>query len=201
MSELLAMLVRMISGAQGHWFDCEPVPKQRVYVANHSSHLDFLVLWAVLPSEVRAKARPVAAKDYWETGKVKRWLAMNIFRAVLVDRKPAAMQGAEQVLAPLLEALDAGDSLILFPEGTRGTGDEVGSFKSGLYHLCKLRAGLEVVPAHLSNLNRILPKGEIVLVPLLSKVHFGAPVRLEDQERKPQFLERTRAAVCALEHA
>ena len=200
MSTFLALLIRLVSGAQGHWFDCEPTTRQRIYVANHTSHLDFLVLWAVLPGHVRKFARPVAAKDYWEKG-MKNWLAMRVFRAVLVDRRPAAMKGAEEVLAPLLEALDGGDSLILFPEGTRGTGDEVGDFKSGLYHLCKLREGIEVVPAHLSNLNRILPKGEIVLVPLLGKVHFGPPMKLESGERKPQFLDRARTAVCALEHA
>jgi 1-acyl-sn-glycerol-3-phosphate acyltransferase len=201
MKDLVAFLVRFVTGAQGQWFDCQPLPTQRVYIANHSSHLDFLVLWAVLPPHVRAVTRPVAAKDYWEGSALRRWLALKIFHAVLVDRKPGTMVGADTVMRPLADALQQGSSLILFPEGTRGNGVEVAAFKSGLYHLCRLTPGIEVVPAFLVNLNRILPKGEVVMVPLLSRVSFGPPLRLEDGERKPQFLERARKAVCSLENA
>ena len=201
MKHLVAFLVRLVTGAQGHWFDCEPHTGQRVYIANHSSHLDFLVLWAVLPNAVRAATRPVAAKDYWEVSALRRWLATKVFHAVLVDRKPGTMVGADTVLRPLADALQQGASLILFPEGTRGTGTEVAAFKSGLYHLCRITPGVEVVPAHLANLNRILPKGEVFLVPLLSRVCFGPPMRLEPGERKPQFLDRARTAVCSLENA
>jgi 1-acyl-sn-glycerol-3-phosphate acyltransferase len=201
MKDLVAFLVRLVTGAQGHWFDCQPHAGQRVYIANHSSHLDFLVLWAVLPSTVRAVTRPGAAKDYWEVSALRRWLALKVFRAVLVDRKPGTMLGADTVLRPLADALRQGSSLILFPEGARGTGAEVAAFKSGLYHLCRLTPGIDVVPAYLANLNRILPKGEVVMVPLLSRVSFGRPIRLEKGERKPQFLERARKAVCSLENA
>ncbi len=201
MKDLIAFLVRVVTGAQGQWFDCEPRAGQRVYIANHSSHLDFLVLWAVLPNSVRDATRPVAAKDYWERDALRRWLALSVFRAVLVDRKPGTMVGADTVMRPLAEALRQGGSLILFPEGTRGTGAEVAAFKSGLYHLCRLNPGIEVVPAYLANLNRILPKGEIMMVPLLSRVNFGTPIRLGDGERKHEFLERARNAVRSLENA
>jgi len=201
MKALVAFVVRLVTGAQGHWFDCQPHAGQRVYIANHSSHLDFLVLWAVLPSTVREATRPVAAKDYWERNALRRWLASKVFRAVLVDRNPGAMAGADTVLRPLAEALRQGSSLILFPEGTRGTGAEVARFKSGLYYLCRMAPGVEIVPAYLANLNRILPKGEFVMVPLLSRVSFGPPLRLEEGERKPLFLERARKAVCSLENA
>src|SRR5579863_2627446 len=113
MNELVAFLVRSITGAQGQWFDCEPQAGQRVYIANHSSHLDFLVLWSVLPHAVRAATRPVAAKDYWEASALRRWLALKVFRAVLVDRKPGASGGADAVLRPLVDALRQGSSLIL----------------------------------------------------------------------------------------
>ena len=200
MKDLVAFVVRLVTGAQGHWFDCQPRAGQRVYIANHSSHLDFLVLWAVLPSTVRELTRPVAAKDYWERNAFRRWLALNVFRAVLVDRNPG-MVGADTALRPLADALRQGSSLILFPEGTRGTGTEVAAFKSGLYYLCSMTPGVEVVPAYLANLNRILPKGEFVMVPLLSRVSFGPPLRLEEGERKPLFLERAREAVRSLENA
>jgi 1-acyl-sn-glycerol-3-phosphate acyltransferase len=199
--DVVAFLVRLVTGAQGHWFDCQPHAGRRVYVANHSSHLDFLVLWAVLPGAVRNTTRPVAAKDYWEVNSLRRWLALNVFHAVLVDRQPGAASRADIVLRPLIEALQQGSSLILFPEGTRGSGAAVAPFKSGLYHLCRLTPGVEVVPAYLANLNRILPKGEIVMVPLLSSVNFGPPLHLEEGERKPQFLERARNAVCSMENA
>jgi 1-acyl-sn-glycerol-3-phosphate acyltransferase len=201
MKDLVAFLVRLVTGAQGHWFDCQPRAGQRVYIANHSSHLDFLVLWAVLPSTVRGVTRPVAAKDYWERNALRRWLALSVFRAVLVDRNPGTMVGADTALRPLADALRQGSSLILFPEGTRGTGAEVAAFKSGLYYLCRMTPGVEVVPAYLANLNRILPKGEFVMVPLLSRVSFGPPLRLEAGERKPLFLERARKAVRSLEEA
>lgn len=201
MNDLIAFFVRMVTGAQGHWFDCKPRAGQRVYIANHSSHLDFLVLWAVLPGDVRAATRPVAAKDYWEANSLRRWLALKVFRAVLVDRKPSGAAGADTVLRPLVDALQQGESLILFPEGTRGSGADVAPFKSGLYHLCRLTPGVEVVPVYLANLNRILPKGEIAMVPLLSRVSFGPALYLEEGERKPRFLERARDAVCSLENA
>jgi 1-acyl-sn-glycerol-3-phosphate acyltransferase len=145
---------------------------------------------------VRERTRPVAAKDYWEKNGLRRYLAMNVFRAVLVDR----MSVNRHVLDPLYEALDKGDSLILFPEGTRGTGDEPGEFKSGVYHLMKHRPGLQVAPAYLENLNRVLPKGEFLPVPLLSRVHFGAPLVLEDGEARDPFLQRIRARVVELGH-
>jgi 1-acyl-sn-glycerol-3-phosphate acyltransferase len=138
----------------------------------------------------------VAAKDYWEKNAVRRYLAMKVFRAVLVDR----LGVNRHVLDPLYEALDEGDSLILFPEGTRGADHEPGEFKSGVYHLVKHRPGLRVAPAYLENLNRVLPKGEFLPVPLLSRVHFGAPLVLAEGEARDPFLERLRTRVVELGH-
>jgi 1-acyl-sn-glycerol-3-phosphate acyltransferase len=172
----------------------EPPKSQCIFVANHSSHLDFTVLWASLPKQVREHTRPVAAKDYWETGGLKRYLALEVFRAVLVDRSGHN----RHVLDPILQALEQGHSLILFPEGTRGAGGELGEFKSGIFHLVKHKPGLPVVPAYLENLNRVLPKGEFLPVPLLSRVHFGAPLVLGQAEGKAEFLERLRTSVTEL---
>lgn len=201
-ASLLAWLARGISGVRVRWLDCEPTRKQRIYFANHSSHLDAVVLWASLPEDVRPWARPVAARDYWEQDGLRRYLAARVFRAVLIrrqtpmsDRSLAAAQG---VIDELAEALGDRDSLIVFPEGTRGSGEDVAGFKSGLYHLARRRPEVELVPAYLENLNRILPKGEVLPVPLLSSVSFGPPLRLEPEEPKRAFLERARAAVCRL---
>jgi 1-acyl-sn-glycerol-3-phosphate acyltransferase len=202
----LAALARGISGVEVRWNGGLPNARQRIYFANHSSHLDFIVLWSALPGEVRARARPVAAKDYWERSSLRRFLALQVFRAVLVERGGVARtktgdganRGGPAVIEQLAEALGETDSLILFPEGTRGTGEAVAAFRSGLFHLARRRPDVELVPAYLENLNRILPKGEVLMVPLVSMLTFGARLQLGESEEKEAFLERTHAAVCNL---
>ena len=202
---VIAAFARLISGVQVRWEGCAPEPRQRVYFANHTSHLDFVVLWSALPAELRAVTRPVAAKDYWEKG-VRAYVALRVFQAVLIERGAAARaeglappKGAgPAVIDQLAEALGFGHSLILFPEGTRGTGEEVAPFRSGLYHLARRRPDVQLVPAYLQNLNRILPKGEFLPVPLVSSLTFGAPIQVSDEDSKAAFLARAREAVCAL---
>ena len=172
--------------------------EQRVYFGNHTSHLDALVLWAALSPDARARTRPVAAKDYWNAGPVRRRVAAGALRAVLIDRHHVCAH-ARNPIAPLLEALaDGQDSLILFPEGTRGPGPEAGPFKGGLFHLARHRPDVTLVPVFLENMNRILPKGSLLPVPLLGGISFGAPVRLESGEDKVTFLGRAREAVNCL---
>lgn len=205
-ASLLAAVARFISGVQVQWAGCEPSVRQRIYFANHTSHLDFIVLWSALPSEIRAKTRPIAAKDYWEETPVRRYLAANVFKAVVVERggMPKGKNHDETHLAgrSLIEemtgALGGEYSLILFPEGTRGSGEKVGPFRGGLYHLALRRPDVELVPAYLENLNRILPKGEIFAVPMLSLLTFGKPIHVEPHEEKHAFLERAREAVSCL---
>lgn len=202
---LLAMLARLIAGGSVRWLEQLPDTRQHVYFANHSSHLDFILVWSSLPPLVRRQTRPVAARDYWDGGPIRRYLAAKVFRAVLIDRtRPGVVGGStaaergREAIVRMLEALDAADSLIVFPEGTRGSGEDLAPFKSGLYHLCRERPDLELVPVHIENLNRILPKGEHVPVPMISRITFGSPMRLEDGEPKNAFLERARDAVQGL---
>ena len=197
---LMAYAARAVSGASVRWTERPPDATQRVYFANHSSHLDFLVVWSALPPRVRAATRPVAAADYWSGGALRRWLAARVFRAVLIERRAGAggTPAGRDAVARLVDAVDGGASLIVFPEGTRGDGQAIAPFKSGLYHLCVARPEVELMPVHLDNLNRVLPKGEAVPVPLISRVTFGAPMRLGEAEDKRAFLERARAAVAEL---
>lgn len=200
---IIAGAARLISGVNVRWLDSEPDARQTVYFANHTSHLDFVVLWSSLPAEIRARTRPVAAQDYWDRG-FRRAIAVNVFRAVLVARHHAseedhaAAADPKQAIDHMLHAMGTDDSLIIFPEGTRGSGEEVAAFKSGLYYLAQHRPGLRLVPAHLNNLNRILPKGEFLPVPFISRLTFGPPLSLEADESKAAFLARARAAVCRL---
>jgi 1-acyl-sn-glycerol-3-phosphate acyltransferase len=205
-ASLLAAIARGISGVQVQWAGCEPDERQRIYFANHSSHLDFVVLWSALPSEIRARTRPIAAKDYWEETPLRRYLTKNVFHAVFLERgSPSKGKHAEEghfvgrhLIEEMAEALGTENSLILFPEGTRGTGEKVGPFRSGLYHLAMRRLDVELVPAYLENLNRILPKGEYLPVPMLSLLTFGKPLHVEPHEEKDAFLERAREAVASL---
>ncbi len=195
-SPVLAALVRILTGASVRWVNCAPDPRQRVYFANHTSHLDALVLWAALPGEVRELTRPVAARDYWETGHVRHYLASTAFHAILIERANVTKQS--NPLDLILKAIEDRYSAILFPEGGRGQGPDVGEFKCGLYHMRRARPDLEFVPVYIENLNRILPKGEFLPVPVLSSVTFGPPVQFVENEPKPLFLRRAREAVCSL---
>ena len=193
MSALVAFLLRSFCGARARWVNAEPAERQRVYFANHTSHLDAVVLWATLPKNLRGRTRPVAARDYWTASRFRRWLAERVFQALLIERRKVTTE--DNPLHDILDALDGGDSLILFPEGTRSSAVEPQRFKSGLFHIAKERPNIELLPVYLENLNRILPKGEILPVPLLGSVTIGAPVRREPQETRESFLERARQAV------
>ncbi len=191
----LAFLARLITGAQGHWHGCPPKAEQRIYFANHQSHFDWVLIWAALPKDLRASTRPIAARDYWTSGTLKHWITREIFNAVYVSRQRT---DDEDPLEPLMEALRRGDSLVIFPEGTRGHAAEPAAFKSGLYHLAQANPQVQLIPTWISNVQRVMPKGEVVPVPLLCSVTFGAPVQLAEGEDKRAFLQRARDAVLAL---
>ncbi|MEQ1505883.1 MAG: lysophospholipid acyltransferase family protein [Myxococcota bacterium] len=196
---MLAPLVRLVTGVQDRWVGLDPVdaegePIQRVYFANHSSHLDAPVIWAALPPVVRGRTRPVAARDYWDAG-FRRVLSERWLHVVLIDR--ARTEGGPPPSAPMEQALRDGDSLILFPEGTRNLEPDDGllGFKAGLYHLARAFPQIPFVPVYLANLNRILPKGGRVPVPVIARVTFGAPVPLWPDDDKDRYLARARAAL------
>ena len=194
----VALLARVASGPSVRCVAGTPCPGQCILFANHGSHLDFVVLWSVLPRAIRDRTRPVAAKDYWEANAIRRFAATRVFRAVLVERDGNLGQLRAQI-EQLTAALDAGDSLILFPEGTRGSGREMATFKSGLDFLARKRPQVALVPVYLDNLQRIMPKGEFLPVPQLSQITFGAPMHLEPGEQKADFLARAREAVASLQ--
>jgi 1-acyl-sn-glycerol-3-phosphate acyltransferase len=191
----LAFLARLTTGAQGHWHGCPPKAEQRIYFANHQSHFDWVLLWAALPKDLRATTRPIAARDYWTSSPLKHWITREIFNAVYVSRQRT---DDEDPLEPLMQALRNGDSLVIFPEGTRGFAADPAPFKSGLYHLALAFPQVQLIPAWISNVQRVMPKGEVIPVPLLCSVTFGAPLQVQAGEDKGVFLSRARDAVIAL---
>jgi 1-acyl-sn-glycerol-3-phosphate acyltransferase len=189
----LALTARFLSGASVRWIDSQPDTCQRVYFANHTSHLDPIVIWSSLPQPVREITRPVAAKDYWTKGRVRRYFANELFHAILIDREDIKVH--QSPIDLIIREMGQTYSIIIFPEGGRQEGGEIGEFKSGLYYLCKKRPELELIPVHIDNMNRILPRGEVMPVPMLSCITFGPPMWLEAGEAKNVFLPRAREAV------
>jgi len=189
-------IARLLAGGNVRRVGFTPDERQRIYFANHASHLDFVLVWAALPPRLRAMTRPVAAKDYWDRPGLRRYLGVKVFNAVLVERNPTS--ASSNVMDVLLDGLGNRHSLIIFPEGTRGDGSTIAAFKSGLYRLGKARPDVELVPAYISNLNRVLPKGEFVPVPILASVSFGEPMQVGNDEDKSAFLDRARNAILEL---
>ena len=195
MSWFLLGLIRVLTGSQARWYGCPPKAEQRIYFANHQSHADLVLMWAALPRELRSITRPIAARDYWTKTPFRQWITTAVFNAIYVVRERSADQDP---LGPLFDALAQGDSIILFPEGTRGHAEEPASFKAGLYNLTQRFPNVVLVPAWINNVQRVMPKGEVVPVPVLCSVTFGAPIQLEAGEERRAFLDRARSAVVAL---
>src|SRR5215467_3553489 len=204
-TEMLAKLVaglivgfaRFITAVRGKWEGIEPVDGQRVYFANHASHGDFVLIWTVLPPRLRQRTRPVAGADYWLKGRLRSFIGRDVFNAVLIDRERENRK--DDPVALMTAARDGGASLIVFAEGTRNTGEmPLLPFKSGLYHLGRARPDVDLVPVWIDNLNRVMPKGEIVPIPLICTVTFGAPIRVGETQAKEDFIARAEAALLAL---
>ena len=196
--KFLIVLTRIVSGATVLWYESQPDEScQRVYFANHTSHLDALVIWSALPTAVREKTRMVAAKDYWDANPIRRHISRKLLNAVLIDRENVTLKNTP--IQVMVDEMKNEYSLILFPEGGRSQDGTLGEFKSGLYYLCRRRPDLELIPIYLNNMNSILPRGKALPVPMLSRVIFGPPMWLETDERKESFLARARDAVLKLQ--
>jgi 1-acyl-sn-glycerol-3-phosphate acyltransferase len=193
----LVLFARAITAVRADWRGCGPEMRQRVYFANHVSNGDMPILWSVLPPHIRRMTRPVAAADYWLKNPLRRFAGAEVFRAVLIDRRPE--ERTEDPMVAILQALDEGWSLIIFPEGMRNQGPEpLQPFRSGLYRIARERPGVELIPSWIANLNAVMPKGEVIPLPLMCTVSFGAPVALAPREDRGAFLIRAASELLAL---
>lgn len=188
-----------VTGVTPIWAGSQPSDRQRIYFANHASHGDFILLSACLPLGERGRTRAVAAADYWGKSRLRRFIAEDLLSSVLINRNWT--EPHENPMTAMLSVLDQGDSLIIFPEGTRNmTEDEpLLRFRSGLYNLALARPQVELVPCWIENMSRVLPKGHFLPIPLLCRVVFGPPVTLGQGEERTDFLKRTHAALLALQ--
>jgi len=194
---VLAFVARFITAVRADWRGIEPVAKQRVYFANHVSNADMPMIWTVLPSHMRRQTRPVAAADYWLKNKLRAFVGPEVFNCVLVDRRPEAR--TEDPMKAILDALAEGSSLILFPEGNRNMTDApLLPFRAGLYNIGLAFPEVDLVPTWVANQNQIMPKGEVIPLPLICTVTFGAPIHVAEGESKDAFLTRAAGELAAL---
>lgn len=179
---------RLLTGARSLWIGCEPIPKQRIYYANHNSHIDFILLWSSLPKIMRRQTKPVAASDYWLKDGFRQFLIKDTFNGVTIQRN---REDQADPLQPVKDALAQGYSIIFFPEGTRNLNDDIDllPFKSGLYNLHQQFPEIEIVPVWISNLKRVMPKGAFIPLPLLSTVCFGCPLKQHLEMDKTAFID------------
>jgi len=196
-SVAIVLFARAITAVRAIWPESGMRTRRCIYFANHSSHGDFILIWTVLPPRLRRRVRPVAGADYWLKSQLNSFIGRDVFNAVLIERDREARQ--QDPVEQMTQALDAGSSLILFPEGTRNlTEQPLQPFKSGLFHLAKARPDIDLVPVWIDNLNRVMPKGEFVPIPLICTVTFGEALHIGETEEKADFLARSEAALLAL---
>ena len=196
--QVLYFFVSFITGVRPKFEgDIAFSPEKKVYFANHASHGDFVMVWISLPKPWRKLARPVAGADYWLKGKIRRFVIQQVFNGLLIMRNG---NDPKAITAQMTAALQEGSSLIIFPEGTRNTDDDVVllPFKSGIYHLARENPDVQFVPIWIDNINRVLPKGKLVPVPIICSVNMGQEMQLFPGESKDEFLQRARDAMLAL---
>jgi 1-acyl-sn-glycerol-3-phosphate acyltransferase len=172
-------------------------PGPFVLVANHSSHLDTVALLSLFPLRRLRSIRPCAAADVFDRTRTRAFWSRLLFHVLPIER--VDIRPEDHPLDRMAAALMRGESLILFPEGTRGAGGAMGPFKSGVARLAELMPGLTFIPTYLCNIGRALPKGEFLPVPFFCEIRIGEPMRLTGE--KDAMLQSLRSRMEALQEA
>ena len=174
----------------------EQLPTQgpAVLVANHNSHLDAVTLMTLFPLRMLPKLRPVAAQDYFFRNPLLKWFALHIMGILPLDRKVKSKR--THPLAGINEAIDQGDIVIVFPEGSRGDPEQLGDFKAGIAHIAKKNPEAPVIPIFMHGLGKALPKGETLLVPFFLDIFVGEPIEWDND--KEAFMDKLSARMRTL---
>ena len=159
-----------------------PCSGPAIVVANHNSHLDTLVLMSLVPLSLAPRIRPLACARHFRSGWLVRWLVFGLLRAIPVDRG-GSPRGHRQTLAACAAAIDSGDILIVYPEGTRGEPERLGTLQAGTAHLMARHRDVPIVPVLLKGLGRSLPKGSAVPKPVSCRVAVGTPLAWSGDRR------------------
>jgi len=171
-----------------------PAGGPAVLVANHNSHLDAVALISLFPLRMLSKLRPVAAQDYFFRNPFLKWFALSIMGIIPLDREVKSKR--KHPLASINEALDRGEIVIVFPEGSRGAPEQLGDFKAGIAHIAKKNPEAPLVPIYMHGLGKVLPKGEALLVPFFLDVFIGEAIQWQDN--KKAFMEELSARMTTL---
>lgn len=148
--------------------------EQVVIVSNHNSHLDTVVLLDLVGVRRMERFRPVAAADYFEVSGPVEYFSHALFNILPIRRKGPGDQ-SQNPIDVMAQAIEAGESLILFPEGTRGEPEKLARFRSGVGVLVAKYPHLKVIPVWLEGMGKILPKGAWYPVPFNGSVNIGPP--------------------------
>lgn len=182
---LVRPLVLIVLGLKVRHRERLPAQGPAIIVANHNSHLDTLVLMTLFPLRRLAQLRPVAAQDYFFRSAWLKWFSLRVLGIIPLDR--AVRHSHQHPLKAVCEALERGDILILFPEGSRGAPEQLGEFKAGIAHLARLHPTAPIYPIFVHGLGKSLPRGEALLVPFFCDVFIGEPFYF--QADKAAFLQ------------
>src|SRR5688500_4781748 len=152
--------------------------KQFIIVANHNSHLDTMTIMASLPRNVIHKVKPVAAADHFGTTKLKARLSNYFINALLIQRKRDKENEENDPIFQMIKALDDGFSLIIFPEGTRGTPEVQQPLKPGVGIILSKRPAVKYIPAYMKGMGKAMPKDDSLIVPHISTLVYGKPTQV-----------------------
>jgi len=177
-SLLVRPIVGIVLGMNVRGREQLPGTGPAIIAANHNSHLDAMVLMSLLPHRLLHRVRPVAAADYFMKGRFLTWFSTRIIGILPIARKRG--DSDEDPLAGCYRALEAGDILILFPEGSRGEPEQMAPFRGGVAKLAGLYPDVPVTPVFMHGLGKALPRGEGLLVPFMLDIYVGPTLRGRD---------------------